>query len=1157
MNDVKYHSFDRPTLGNPPGPTLPQNNGWADRALRIAWWSLLVVGGGTIGLALGLFLWLCIAPVPLGFFAADFEKTVNDSVPNMRVKIGDVSFSWGPGFNKAGFQLYDVDIYADDGTLLVNVPQADMHFAADGLLDGTLAPKRVELTGVSATLTRLADGSFKVGVNKGPVQVETPQRASEEADPRLFESILSAMLAPPDAAQPSSYLSYFGVRDANLTMIDEATGTTLRAPSAYLALERGQEGVSARVNGGIDLDGEPWSVAAQANYTRGADRIRLEASFSDVLLSALAKRGAFFAGLSDLAVPVGGMATGEVELGGSLIAAELWLKAGAGALHIPAISERPVKVERAEFAVVYDAQNSALNIESLSIDAEGNSGHFAGRGKILSSEGRITGMEGELAGEAVTIELPALFDNKFMLDRLALRGTIDASQSRYVIDNASFRAGDFEAVLKGEISGGAATALKLEGQFTDLPATKMLTYWPKFAADGARSWIARNVFDGMIPKAVLKLDIPAGGLDAEFIPDDQMRFDFNFENLEASYLSGLTHVSEAKGSGTVFGDTFRASVQSAKIGPIKVTGGDIHIPTLHVARGPGNFNAVAEGKISDIITLIDMEPLGYAKRFGLSPAGMNGTGRVDLAFVVPMKKDLPVEELSFDINADIKDMSVAFGEDLSIEEGAAKINIDGQRLAAKGSALINKMPLQFDWVEKFQGKGLPTNLTISGTFDEAAQKALPAAAFDRANGPVKVAATLRGRGKDIKEAQIEIGLTDAIISVKELNWFKPATVPATATADLVFGKDASISRIENVKVAGTGIDVQGAIDLTKTGDVTKAEFPQIKLGERNSFAAEYEHNESGSVLTLSGNSLDGGRIIKDIFSDSSSGPVKTEAETPSRETFRVAGRFNRLYMREGAYIQGADLSVLLRGNELETLSVKGSSPKSAPILASIATQASGQQRVQVETTDAGTLLKGVTGFKSVVGGKLSLLADLNPTEEGSRSDTAGTSSGLLRIEDFRIVDQPFLARLFAVGSLTGIGDLLNGSGISFHTLELPFNREESRWQIKKGARAAGTSLGITADGYIDSDSDAVVVSGTMVPIYGVNSFLGDVPLLGPLLTGGEGEGIFGLEYGVSGTADNLKLKVNPLSLIAPGIFRDMFKYDSKPVKAPKKKPAPR
>jgi hypothetical protein len=144
MNDVQYHSFDKPSLGTPPGP-LPERS-WARRVMRGAWWSLLAVGGTTLAIGLILFLWLSIAPLPLGFLASDFEKTVNDSVPNVRVKVGDASFSWGPGFNKAGFQLYDVAIHAADGSLLAEVPQADMHFAADGLLDATLAPSRVELT---------------------------------------------------------------------------------------------------------------------------------------------------------------------------------------------------------------------------------------------------------------------------------------------------------------------------------------------------------------------------------------------------------------------------------------------------------------------------------------------------------------------------------------------------------------------------------------------------------------------------------------------------------------------------------------------------------------------------------------------------------------------------------------------------------------------------------------------------------------------------------------------------------------------------------------------------------------------------------------------------------------------------------------------------
>jgi hypothetical protein len=59
----------------------------------------------------------------------------------------------------------------------------------------------------------------------------------------------------------------------------------------------------------------------------------------------------------------------------------------------------------------------------------------------------------------------------------------------------------------------------------------------------------------------------------------------------------------------------------------------------------------------------------------------------------------------------------------------------------------------------------------------------------------------------------------------------------------------------------------------------------------------------------------------------------------------------------------------------------------------------------------------------------------------------------------------------------------------------------------------------------------------------------NVPLLGDILSGGNNnEGLFGVTYLVGGTFSKPEFKVNPISAIAPGIFRRFF--DFSPRRAP-------
>ena len=52
--------------------------------------------------------------------------------------------------------------------------------------------------------------------------------------------------------------------------------------------------------------------------------------------------------------------------------------------------------------------------------------------------------------------------------------------------------------------------------------------------------------------------------------------------------------------------------------------------------------------------------------------------------------------------------------------------------------------------------------------------------------------------------------------------------------------------------------------------------------------------------------------------------------------------------------------------------------------------------------------------------------------------------------------------------------------------------------------------------------------------------LAPIPLLGPLLTGPRGEGMFGITFAIQGSMAEPQVIVNPLRSITPGIFREIF-----------------
>jgi hypothetical protein len=87
----------------------------------------------------------------------------------------------------------------------------------------------------------------------------------------------------------------------------------------------------------------------------------------------------------------------------------------------------------------------------------------------------------------------------------------------------------------------------------------------------------------------------------------------------------------------------------------------------------------------------------------------------------------------------------------------------------------------------------------------------------------------------------------------------------------------------------------------------------------------------------------------------------------------------------------------------------------------------------------------------------------------------------------------------------------------------------------------GAQVGFTLSGFVDNARDRTDIHGTFVPAYGLNNAFSQVPIVGLILGGGNrNEGLFAVDFRISGAATSPTLSVNPLSAVAPGILRKLF-----------------
>jgi hypothetical protein len=151
--------------------------------------------------------------------------------------------------------------------------------------------------------------------------------------------------------------------------------------------------------------------------------------------------------------------------------------------------------------------------------------------------------------------------------------------------------------------------------------------------------------------------------------------------------------------------------------------------------------------------------------------------------------------------------------------------------------------------------------------------------------------------------------------------------------------------------------------------------------------------------------------------------------------------------------------------------------------------------------------------------------------------------GRVEGSDYRLIHAPVFARLLGIASFSGIAALLSGEGIPFSRLYGDFVYGDDVVTLRK-IRAYGGAIGLTASGTVDLGQETLDLEGTLVPAYALNTILGNIPIIGNLLMGGEGQGLFGANFHAAGPFSDPKINVNPLSALAPGFLRNLFLFDA-------------
>lgn len=1102
----------------------------------------LMVGATTAGLlfaVMGLVLRLMIGPLSLGPFVSTIEDYLNASVSGLVVHFDQAMLEWSQSEGRVNLTILGAKVFDRGGRIIAQAPKAELNFDAGALLAGRADLKRFALIGMQLTAVRTKEGAIKLGFRSREGESDVLKAIS---DALRYESTKGVSAW----GRARSKLDRFSILSARVAFHDERSGLFLISPSANLTVRSKGPVLDASLSAAVDVSGVRATVAANAEILDNGMPRRGALEIHGLSLTALAGNSPSFSGLAPFALTLD--FTGNVELkpDGTVRTLDFGVS-GKGVAGRPKVDAITIDIANLRMLGRYDGVTKRLALDELTIDGDALKASGTGHLDVGWEEGTLKSLAGELNIENSAVNIPDRFAVPVMFDRVALRGAYDRTSNKIVVDNAVLNAGLLEANITGMVSlgGQQSPALDFQGSVNPIPVRDLLRYWPVGLAEGARSWMDANISEGRIGQAVLDAHIPAGALDKETLPEETLNFSFPFSNVTAQYIKGMTRLTGAQGQGRLTGNTFRAEVSHAAVGPLAVSRGTVVIPNLHIAGAPGTITAHVEGKVPEVLALIDQQPLGYPTRFHIKPTDTSGEAALDLNFVVPMLKDLDVEQLGISIQAKTVGLSMPIGAGRVIEDGQIAFAIDGKSLVAQGPVRVSSVPLDFKWVENFAPSATTTHVDIKGTMDDEGRTKLGLPDAGLVFGPSQVTMSLVGRRAQFTSAALKADLKDAEISVPTINMEKPAGLPATLSGTLRFGAKGAIT-VENFAVTSNAIDIRGTFSIDEKGGLTSASMPIIHVGANNDFSASLKPVATGGLqLLIQGKSYDASRVFASKPRPQSK-PTKAalqvlaQEEAALKDPLTLDAKLDRVHLDGGVVLSDFTMHSTFGSNaHLEGFALDAVMPDKGKLAGRFATQPDGSREVNVEASDAGAVVRGLTGFPSMRKGTVALHVALAAPNKVTSADPMPDYHGTLILRDFSLVDQPFFMRLFSAGSLLGPLALLQGSGIEFSKLEAPFKARGKVLTITDG-HGSGSAVGVSFRGIIDRRTNKVDLAGTMVPIYGLNSMLGAVPILGNVLVSKKGEGIFGLTYAVRGDIDHPSLSVNPLSVLTPGIFRRIF-----------------
>lgn len=1068
-------------------------------------------------------------PIPLPVWVvAEVENRLNAAVaqmmPRLSVSVGAIDITVGADWVPR-LRLSDTRLLRDGGQSMLTLPETRMTLDPGSLMSGQLHARSIMVSGARIALRRGTDGRIDLAL--GPAFA--PGAPGRRPAPRdLGIDRFAALFAAADRAFALPALAGLQTIEAealSLSLTDQRAGQSWALGDGRFRLDNRPTEFAGDLSATLQGSGP---VPARATLTlvseKNAGRARVTATMDQIPAADLAAQTAVLEWLRVLDAPISGRLAATIDKDG-LSALDGRLDLGAGALR-PSQGASPLAFEHATMALRYDPAAGRILLTDMQLESTTVRLHAAGQSYLIDTKGdpitgplsgrRPSAFLGQLQFSEVSIDPKGLFEEPLQFARGALDLRLQLDPFALDVGQLSLTDKGRRVLVSGRVSAepdGWRTALDVS--LDRVTRDGLLRLWPLTAVPPTRTWIERNLLDGLLSDVKASFRAAPG-------TEPRLHLDYKFDEASLRVLPTLPPVEGARGYATLSGQTYTLVLSKGRVTPaqgsvIDAGGSVFAVPDITAKPARGQVTLVTRSDLTAVLSLLDQPPFQFMTKAKL-PVTL-GRGRADLLtrMSLPLGGKLSPGDLNYKVTGTVRDFATDLfvpGKTITAPELAVATDPQGLTLAGKG--LIGSVPFDVTLTQRFAPPGtnpatapaLPTEITGTMTLSQLAVTefglGLPPGMV-KGEGPADIRVTVPRVGN--ARLALVSNLNGVAMAIPELGWSKSAEARGRLEADVQLGTPP---RVDRLTLSGAGLQASGVVNFRAQGGLEVARFSRVQLNDWLDAPVDIIGRGANQAvgLAVNGGFVDLRRMPAQRRTEGAQGSPLALA----LDRLQVADGISLTRLR-GVFSLAGGFSGDFRADVNGTAAVRGA-----------VTQANQGTAVRIQSDDAGAVMAAAGVFASARGGSLDLT--LIPRA------TSGHYDGRAAIADIRVVDANVLAELLNAMSVVGMLEQLNYTGIVFGTADADFVLTPDAVQVTEAA-AIGASLGVSMAGLYRTADKRLKLQGVISPIYLFNG-------VGAIVSR-RGEGLFGFNYSLGGTADAPEVSVNPLSILTPGLFREIFR----------------